>query len=155
MSDTTALLSQLRDIRTPATLEEPALWPVALSAILITVTIAALGFRFWKRRTRWAVEAKAQIKSLQQQSPDLAVQGFADLLKRIVLTRHPGQDYRTTNGDRWLGILDAEFHTDYFTKHQGRLFGCSLYRRLNLGSEERDLIAKRLCKLITKRSLLP
>jgi len=138
MTDTATLLEQLR---------------VSL-LVLLAIALFTI-YTIWKRHSAWAVDAQQRIRALQQKPPEQAVQGFAEVLKRVVLTRRSEPVYRSQHGDAWLASLDAEFRTDFFTKHQGRIFGNSLYTRSYVSADESKLIADRLCQLLTKRRLQP
>lgn len=155
MSDSAEILSQLRDIRTPEMFEEPALWPALLCIAVLVFAIAYLLRRYVNHRSRWARDASREIKKFQLQPPHQAIQGFATVLKRTMLHLHPEPHYRTMHGDAWLALLDGEFSTDFFTRHEGRLFGDVLYQKQAVTIEQRDLIARRLCQLLNRRGLKP
>lgn len=152
MTDTAELLAQLRDIRVPVPPAEPAVWPLFIAVAAIALGVGAL-FRFFRQKRKlWVDDARLQIKQTQQLTPDLAIQGYAELLKRIVLTLEPANNVRTLHGSQWLQYLDNVFRTSYFTTEQGRVFGEDLYRKQGLSESDRDAIGNRLHKLINRRS---
>lgn len=152
MAETAELLAQLRDIRVPEPPAEPAIWPLFIAVAIIALGLIALLRHFRPTRVSWVDDARQQIKTAQQLTPDLAVQGFADLLKRIALTLEPTNKVRTLHGRQWLQYLDSLFRTSYFTAEQGRVFGEDLYREQRLSESDRDAIANKLRKLINQRS---
>ncbi len=153
MNEAEALLSTLRDIQEPAAPTGVSLWLIAANVVALLLLILALLARWHRLREGWRIEARRTIKQARQMNPGAGLLQLASLLRQILIHRQePVQDL---DGQAWLATLDEHFSTDWFTVHEGRLFGDALYRPSSLSEETFQHLCDHVLRLVDRLPAIP
>lgn len=133
MNETEALLSQLRDIHTPAVGLMPAPgWWVLLAAVLLLVVALYLFYKHYKQRG-WQREARATLDQLRTEAENMPVSqslsAISRLVRRVVLAARPREAVASLQGDAWLDELDDICGKPLFKAGFGKLLEQGPYQR--------------------------
>ena len=104
---TNPALQQLADIQEPALLNDWYMAPIWWLLLLLTIVLAVLAFRFYRRRQlRLAPRrfAQASLATISLEDKDAAHQITA-LLKRFLLTEAPSHPALAYSGNAWQQFL--------------------------------------------------
>ena len=138
MTDTTALLASLADVREPPAPDTGLPWLILLNSALALAWIALLLWRRQRARNAWRREALATVRALRDDDSTDAPAALATLLRQVARHRL-GDGVARLGGDDWLNALDEGFATDWFSAGGGRVFGDALYRRADRAPDRRLL----------------
>lgn len=133
------LLSQLRDIHTPAPIGN---WPPAPGWILLAVLVLiAVAWLTWWLIHRWranryrreALKELDELMSSWRTSADAATYlvRYTELLKRTALTHFPRDRVANLTGEAWVDFLDRSANTDEFSMGAGQVLIEGHYRAAN------------------------
>lgn len=151
MNNTTELLEQLRDVQEPLPPESIDFWLIALNVIALLLVTALLAYREYRKRNQWRTHFIEDIRRMRTLQPEQSIHHTAIALRQLLLSR--GQQVKTLSGESWLIALDTHFHTHWFTKEEGQIFGNTLYKKGqhrsgNLENRQRDAVLATLESMI-------
>lgn len=160
MNDTQDLLSQLRDIQTPAVsfMPAPGWWVVLGIAILLAFCAYRLRKRYQRRG--WQREARLQLKQLRAQAGSVPVSqtlsAASRLSRRVVLAVRPREDVASLKGEAWLAELDAICGNSSFRQGFGNLLEHGPYQaNPSLGHDDLNALMDVVSELIDSAGRMP
>ncbi len=127
-------LANLRDIHLPGPISElpvaPGWWLLGLLLLIAVFFALRAAVRFW-RSNRYRRSGVKQLNQLWLQfqadeDPKHYLLGYAELLKRIALTRYPRERVAALSGEEWVAFLDSTCPGHDFTIGPGQILvdGC-------------------------------
>ena len=142
------LLSQLRDIHLPATVNW---WPPAwgwwlLSGVAATAASLYVVWRWWRRRraNRPSELALLEVQALSRryeagENAATIIAELSVLLRRVALSYFPRAQVASMTGDAWLRWLDDCAGEPLFAKGQGATLNSAPYRQ-RAAADAQDLL---------------
>lgn len=146
MMDHDNLLEKLRDIHPPAPDGTSEIITMSILGGIIAIAVAMFFYFKQDKNRNIYVRSLNKLNRHREGSPTdrLAIQ--AGVLRDIMVIIDPGTIH--LRGEEWLGQLDAIFHTSYFTRGPGRIYGEDLYRQVSIVSI--DTLESELCRLLAR-----
>lgn len=141
------ILEQLKGIHLPPAPPEPALWPLVVASVLISLAAVVALYRY-KRKTRWHHHALQELARIEHLQKDKQLYEVAKLLKRVAITHDKTTDTTRLTGQAWLDYLDQFYNTSYFSAGDGRILSTNIYGKPDNDTSPKKMISqvKRLIK---------